>query len=101
MGLETMVEGLPSAISETPTPGADPEEVHPFFRLWLTAMPSPEFPISTLQIGVKLTVEPPKGLRSALVRTYLGFEEDWFESVLGRRSSRSSSSGSAPSMRSF
>merc|ERR1719375_400086 len=98
--LETMVENLPSAISITdennepqtvtnfttgmqtraPTAGADPEEVHAFFRLWLTAMPSPEFPISTLQIGVKLTVEPPKGLRSALVRTYLGFEEDWFES---------------------
>jgi dynein heavy chain len=98
--LETMVENLPSAVAITddnnepqtttnfttgmqtraPTAGTDPEEVHAFFRLWLTAMPAAEFPISTLQIGVKLTVEPPKGLRSALVRTYLGFEEDWFES---------------------
>jgi dynein heavy chain len=78
--LEHMVENLPSALNENPTPGADPEEVHPFFRLWLTAMPAAEFPISTLQSGVKLTVEPPKGLRSALMRSYLALDEDWFES---------------------
>merc|ERR1719217_689696 len=45
--LETMVETLPSVERDPPTAGADPEEVHPFFRLWLTAMPSPAFSFST------------------------------------------------------
>merc|ERR1719378_335245 len=75
--LETIVEGLSRNVVETPT---SQEEVHAFFRLWLTACPSPSFPISTLQNSIKMTVEPPKGLRSALQRSYLSFEEDWFES---------------------
>jgi len=58
----------------------NPEKVDENFRLWLTAMPSPDFPVSVLQNGIKMTLEPPKGLKSNLLRAYLSFEADWFNS---------------------
>lgn len=45
-------------------------EVHEEFRLWITCAPTNEFPLGLLQMATKVTLEPPKGMKAGLFRTY-------------------------------
>lgn len=47
------------------------DRVHNSFRLWLTTNPTDKFPVGLLQSSVKMTVEPPQGIRGNLQRTFM------------------------------
>jgi dynein heavy chain len=62
----------------------NPEDINDAYRLYLSSMPSGNFPVSVLQDSVKITNEPPKGLRANLKRALVDMENDFFEkNVLG------------------
>ena len=55
-----------------------PPGEHPDYRLWLTSSPTPAFPSAILQNGVKLTMEPPRGLKAQLRQIYLDLNaKEW------------------------
>uniref|UniRef100_A0A1I7UMZ6 Cytoplasmic dynein 2 heavy chain 1 n=1 Tax=Caenorhabditis tropicalis TaxID=1561998 RepID=A0A1I7UMZ6_9PELO len=63
--LHLMLQAVPSIFKELSltTP-------HENFRLWLTTEADPRFPSMMLQQSLKITFEPPPGVRNNLLRTY-------------------------------
>jgi len=58
------------------------KEVHEEFRLWITCQSHPEFPLGLLQMAIKVTTEPPKGLQAGLSRTFNTMvNQDFLEKV--------------------
>jgi len=62
----------------------DPGKINEDYRLWLTSMPTSTFPVPVLQSGIKITNEPPKGLRANLNRQFADMTEDVYEGCLAR-----------------
>ncbi|XP_030585284.1 LOW QUALITY PROTEIN: dynein heavy chain 1, axonemal-like [Archocentrus centrarchus] len=58
----------------------DPLKVHMDFRLWLTSLPSNKFPVSVLQNGSKMTIEPPRGIKANLQKAYMRLTNDFLSS---------------------
>ena len=44
--------------------------IHEDFRLWVTCEQHPKFPLGLLQKTLKVTNEPPKGLKAGLYKTF-------------------------------
>ena len=53
-------------------------EPHPNFRCWLTTEPHPKFPHILLESSLKVTHEPPPGVKKNLQRTLEGWSEGFF-----------------------
>ena len=67
--LEKIIEEIPMA-----------EDLAPEFRLFLTSMPSAQFPVAILQNGIKITNEPARGLKANIRGSYYDMDSQFLES---------------------
>lgn len=59
--------------------------IHPNFRLFLTSTPQDYFPVPILQNGIKLTTEPPRGVKANMIRNLNSVDETNFLEALPLR----------------
>jgi hypothetical protein len=58
-----------------------PKRTHKDYRLWITTEGHPNFPISLLQILLKLTHEPPAGAEASMKRTLLAMSQQTIDTI--------------------
>jgi dynein heavy chain, axonemal len=60
----------------------DSGDVHDEFRLILSSQPAEYFPVNILKSGIKMTTEPPRGLKANLTKSYYNIiTDDIFEGL--------------------
>jgi dynein heavy chain len=55
------------------------EGIHEDFRLFLTSKPADYFPVAILQNGIKLTTEPPRGIKANLKRSLNNLSDEFLD----------------------
>lgn len=63
--LQVIVEELKKELE-----GKEKMKINMDFRLWLTSFSIPEFPKNILQDSVKMTKDPPKGIKANVEQIY-------------------------------
>ena len=58
-----------------------PQVTHEDYRLWITTEVHPKFPISLLQLSLKLTNEPPAGAKASMKRTISSISQQTIDTV--------------------
>ena len=69
----TTLENIVKGISEKR------DNINENFRLFLSTMPSKSFPVGVIRSSVKVTIEPPRGLKSITRKAFAEMTPSFFE----------------------